>query len=93
MKYIVVIRCIICFATVLARNIQNILSLHLYITNNFIFVPETKKQKSVMADIDCSTKTNVTKKRNIITSKQMNSLIGKSKDHDPGSLHPDRIQQ
>ena len=46
-----------------------------------------------MADIDCSTKKNAAEKRNMMTSKQMNSLLGKSKDHDPESPHPDRIQQ
>ena len=46
-----------------------------------------------MADIDCSAKSNVVEKRKMMTSKQMNSLLGKSKDHDPKSPHPDRIQQ
>ena len=46
-----------------------------------------------MADVDCSTETNVTKKRKMMTSKEINNLLGKSNDHDPESPHPDSIQQ
>ena len=46
-----------------------------------------------MADIDCSRRTNVAKKRNMTTPKEINNLRGKSKDHDPKSPHPNRIQQ
>ena len=75
------------------RHSNCIPSLHFDITNNFMFVPENKKQKSIMADIDCSRRTNIAEKRTMTTPKEMDNLRGKSKDHDPKSPHPDRIQQ
>ena len=65
----------------------------IFILQITVFVLESKKQKSIMADVDCSSKTNVAKKRKMMTSKQMSILLGKSNDQDPESPHPDSIQQ
>ena len=46
-----------------------------------------------MVDIDCSTKKNGADKINMMTSKQMNNILGKSKDHDPESPHLNWTQQ
>ena len=79
--------------TVLACNTQNIPQFHFNLTNNFIFVPESNNYESIMTDVGGSTETNVAHERNMMVSKQMNTLLGKSNDHDSESSHPDRIQQ